>query len=581
MANRIQFRRDTATNWFDANPLLSQGELGFETDTLKWKIGDGIAYWNDLDYAFTPSGPQDRISTGSYALVINADGTITAPSGILDLGAESTIKGTLFLASEGSPTGAGYSFQADGGYDTGMFSSGDGYIQFINNTQTTMQATTSGWNLSPNKQLSFDKDSVGDYNGMQLGAMADNYSTNFLNFLIGLYDPLLVNGTGVQVYDNLGGSAIILGNTTATGDIYGIWDTNTSTGQVRIISQDQGSAQNYTWEFTEKGGFKDPIGIVQNSTSTSNLSTIDPILVASYDTQQFDSSEHKIKIRDGALIYSTKLDVITDGTDSWKNEYSVVSNTSTMGSFAATIDGTQLNLTFTPTTATILSLVAENKLFPLQLPITPPPTTPPIGDYIAWYDTSSFTGSTWDDMSGNGYHGTVTGSPSVVSVSGNGAGAFDTIQGGTSDRIAFPGAILPSTYTMFYISRYSGATKQRIYTSGPGSTWLTGHHDNKAGVAYHQGGTTASTTWTDYYGTDWVLGTDQNDVNLFRTNGVVRSFTPDGVVGSNFQIGVNIKTDGETSDWQTAECIVYDRTLTGGEISDTEAYLAAKYGISI
>jgi hypothetical protein len=46
----IQFRRDTAANWTSADPTLLAGELGFETDTRKMKIGDGSTAWTALDY---------------------------------------------------------------------------------------------------------------------------------------------------------------------------------------------------------------------------------------------------------------------------------------------------------------------------------------------------------------------------------------------------------------------------------------------------------------------------------------------------------------------------------------------------
>jgi hypothetical protein len=51
MANKIQLRRDTALNWTNTNPILSQGEPGYETDTGKIKYGDGVTEWNDLDYS--------------------------------------------------------------------------------------------------------------------------------------------------------------------------------------------------------------------------------------------------------------------------------------------------------------------------------------------------------------------------------------------------------------------------------------------------------------------------------------------------------------------------------------------------
>ena len=51
MAVRIQFRRGTAAEWASANPTLATGELGYETDTTQFKIGDGSTSWNVLDYS--------------------------------------------------------------------------------------------------------------------------------------------------------------------------------------------------------------------------------------------------------------------------------------------------------------------------------------------------------------------------------------------------------------------------------------------------------------------------------------------------------------------------------------------------
>ena len=47
---RIQLRRDTAANWTSANPVLLVGEVGFETDTRKLKLGDGSTAWTSLLY---------------------------------------------------------------------------------------------------------------------------------------------------------------------------------------------------------------------------------------------------------------------------------------------------------------------------------------------------------------------------------------------------------------------------------------------------------------------------------------------------------------------------------------------------
>jgi len=50
MASKIQLRRGTAAEWTSANPTLSQGEFGYETDTGKFKIGNNSNNWATLPY---------------------------------------------------------------------------------------------------------------------------------------------------------------------------------------------------------------------------------------------------------------------------------------------------------------------------------------------------------------------------------------------------------------------------------------------------------------------------------------------------------------------------------------------------
>jgi hypothetical protein len=56
MAVQIQLRRDTASNWTTNNPTLAQGEFAIETDTDKYKIGDGSTAWTSLGYSSLPAG---------------------------------------------------------------------------------------------------------------------------------------------------------------------------------------------------------------------------------------------------------------------------------------------------------------------------------------------------------------------------------------------------------------------------------------------------------------------------------------------------------------------------------------------
>lgn len=57
MPTQIQLRNGTAAAWTSANPVLAQGEVGLETDTLKLKIGNGVAAWSALTYRGLDGAP--------------------------------------------------------------------------------------------------------------------------------------------------------------------------------------------------------------------------------------------------------------------------------------------------------------------------------------------------------------------------------------------------------------------------------------------------------------------------------------------------------------------------------------------
>ncbi|MGD0336720.1 MAG: hypothetical protein ABSB18_06435 [Candidatus Omnitrophota bacterium] len=69
-AQKIQFRRDVAATWTSVNPTLASGEIGLETDTGKFKMGDGTTAWTSLAYFSAGAiasypGAGIAVSTGS------------------------------------------------------------------------------------------------------------------------------------------------------------------------------------------------------------------------------------------------------------------------------------------------------------------------------------------------------------------------------------------------------------------------------------------------------------------------------------------------------------------------------------
>ena len=98
MATRMQQRRGTAAQWISTNggagPVLNAGEMGWESDTNKFKIGDGVNNWTSLDYfsdinstvnpAFGSSITFEGATANDYETTLaitdpTADRTITFP----------------------------------------------------------------------------------------------------------------------------------------------------------------------------------------------------------------------------------------------------------------------------------------------------------------------------------------------------------------------------------------------------------------------------------------------------------------------------------------------------------------------
>jgi len=95
---QIQFRRGTAAQWTSVNPLLSEGEMGLELDTGKFKVGNGSTYWNSLPYSSGTTGatgPQG--ATGSQGAT-GATG-VQGPSGAISVSSPIVNSGTSTSAS--------------------------------------------------------------------------------------------------------------------------------------------------------------------------------------------------------------------------------------------------------------------------------------------------------------------------------------------------------------------------------------------------------------------------------------------------------------------------------------------------
>jgi len=91
----IQFRRGTAAEWAAANPVLAPGEPGLETDTGRFKVGNGIATWSALAVV-NALGSLDQPQTGHIENIDRLD--LASPASTASTGTSGDVRLSYFTA---------------------------------------------------------------------------------------------------------------------------------------------------------------------------------------------------------------------------------------------------------------------------------------------------------------------------------------------------------------------------------------------------------------------------------------------------------------------------------------------------
>src|SRR5205814_6698487 len=77
-----RLKEDSKANWLSNNPILKRAEPGYEYDTTRMKVGDGISRWTQLLYQFETLPSVSRSLVSGYSLAIEDAGyTIEATTG--------------------------------------------------------------------------------------------------------------------------------------------------------------------------------------------------------------------------------------------------------------------------------------------------------------------------------------------------------------------------------------------------------------------------------------------------------------------------------------------------------------------
>lgn len=201
---------------------------------------------------------------------------------------------------------------------------------------------------------------------------------------------------------------------------------------------------------------------------------------------------------------------------------------------------------------------------------------------VGFYDFTSYKEgeTTWEDKSGNDNHATISKDCNISK--GNGG----YVTGKTSDQVTFPEGILKKedNYTLIHVSKYNGdsKTRKRIMTASD-VNYLSGHHDNYTGVSYQAG-------------YNWIVKKDDEQQRADKrlplisvehkgeysrdNNNLTIADSMDNISVPN-NLGINIYSNGEKSDWAVGIVLIYNRKLKKGEVNTIISVLAERFDIDL
>jgi hypothetical protein len=171
VAVRIQMRRGSTSDWNTADPILNEGEIGYNTTLGQIKIGDGSTAWSSLDYMVTDA--ELNTSLGNY-IELTEKGSV---SGVAELDENKNVLTATSVIFEGATTNS--------------------YQTTITVVEPTQDATITVPNVTGNMITSGDTGTV--TNTMLAGSIANDKLSN---------SGITINGTPVA----LGGSISIAGD---------------------------------------------------------------------------------------------------------------------------------------------------------------------------------------------------------------------------------------------------------------------------------------------------------------------------------------------------------------------------------
>ena len=253
---KIQLRRDTSANWTSNNPILAAGEVAFtsdvfytSTDQQRFKIGDDVQTWTQLDYVPEGGGggSQNLQSvTDLGATTTNAINTAGITSDYLQLDTAATNTNAVGKLVWNDSLGTGELGLKGGNINAKLAQ--DLYARVVNKTsqnllksnyQAVKVQSAQGQRLAVN----FARANTDLNSADTIGIVAENINNNQEGFVITVGQIENLNTTGSLQGETWADGDVIYLSTTTAGSLTNV-KPDGSTGHIIVIGYVEYSHQN-------------------------------------------------------------------------------------------------------------------------------------------------------------------------------------------------------------------------------------------------------------------------------------------------------------------------------------------------
>ena len=255
----IKIRRDDSTNWATVDPVLSAGEIGFDTSVQKFKVGDGTSLWSELIYASDPDSVVAELQTYADS---TASGALSSANSYSDSLAEN-------YDPAGSAASALSSAQtyADGAASGAVTTHNDDTTSVHGIANTSLLLTTAGGTLTGYLTLHADPTQA-------LHAASKEYVDNVATGIIA--KPAVKAATTANLTANYNNGTLGVGATltATTNGAFPLIDGETVTtanGDKGVLVKNQAnSAHNGRYNLTTQGDTENPWVLTRCSLCDTN-----------------------------------------------------------------------------------------------------------------------------------------------------------------------------------------------------------------------------------------------------------------------------------------------------------------------